>query len=170
MADAGCRYIQIDEPLFARKPAEALDYGFENLERAFHGCPDHVERTVHMCCGYPDRLDHPNYPKADPNAYLQIADAADASSIDAISVEDAHRHNDLKLLEHFQNTTVIFGLVAIAKSRVESVEEIRERLRQALEHIDGERIIAAPDCGLGLLSREMAVAKLRNLCAAAKAI
>lgn len=170
LADAGCRYIQIDEPLFARKPAEALAYGFENLERAFHGCPDHVERTVHMCCGYPDRLDHPNYPKADPDAYLQIADAADASSIDAISVEDAHCHNDLALLEHFRQTKVIFGLVAIARSRVESVEEIRQRLLQALDHIDRERLVAAPDCGLGLLGRDLAVQKLKNLCAAAKTV
>ncbi len=170
LAEAGCSHIQIDEPLFARKPAEALDYGFENLDRAFHGCPDHVVRTVHMCCGYPDRLDHPDYPKADPDAYRQIADAIERSSIDAISLEDAHRHNDLSLLEHFRDTTVIFGAVAIARSRVESVEEIRERLAAALEHIDASRLVAAPDCGLGLLGRDLAIAKLTNLCAAAKSV
>ncbi|MEJ2178152.1 MAG: cobalamin-independent methionine synthase II family protein [Gammaproteobacteria bacterium] len=170
LAEAGCQYIQIDEPLFARKPSEALDYGFDNLERAFHGCPDHVVRTVHMCCGYPDRLDHPNYPKADPDAYLQIADAVEDSSIDAVSFEDAHRHNDLALLEKFKTTTVIFGAVAIAKSRVETTDEIRERLSEALQHIDSERLVAAPDCGLGLLGRELAVAKLRNLCEAAKSV
>ncbi|MEE9322728.1 MAG: cobalamin-independent methionine synthase II family protein [Granulosicoccus sp.] len=170
LADAGCLHIQIDEPLFARKPQEALDYGFENLERAFHGCPKQVTRTVHMCCGYPDRLDHPDYPKADPNAYLQIADAVEYSSINAVSVEDAHRHNDLKLLEHFATTTVIFGAVAIAKSKVETVEEIRERLVSALQHIDAERLMAAPDCGLGLLSRQQAIDKLTNLSAAAKSV
>jgi len=170
LADAGCLHIQIDEPLFARKPQEALDYGFENLERAFHGCPKQVIRTVHMCCGYPDRLDHPDYPKADPNAYLQIADAVEYSCINAISVEDAHRHNDLKLLEHFANTTVIFGAVAIAKSKVETVEEIRERLLSALQHIDADRLIAAPDCGLGLLSRQQAIDKLTNLSTAAKSV
>jgi len=170
LAEAGCRHIQIDEPLFARKPDDALDYGFDNLERAFHGCPDSVVRTVHMCCGYPDRLDREDYPKADRSAYLQIADAVEASSIDAISVEDAHRHNDLRLLEHFQNTTVILGFVAIARSRVETVEEIRERLLQALQHIDRDRLIAAPDCGLGLLSRDQAMAKLGNLCEAARSL
>ncbi len=170
LAEAGCKYIQIDEPLFARKPTEALAYGFENLERAFHNCPRQVVRTVHMCCGYPDRLDHPDYPKADQDAYLQIADAVEQSSIDAVSVEDAHRHNDLKLLEHFQTTSVIFGVVAVAKSRVEPVDEIRCRLQQALEHIDSGRLIAAPDCGLGLLDRKTAVAKLTNLSAAARSI
>ena len=29
LADAGCAYIQVDEPVFARKPEEALEYGFE---------------------------------------------------------------------------------------------------------------------------------------------
>ena len=167
LAEAGCKYIQIDEPVFARRPQEALDYGFENLERAFHGCPDQVMRVVHMCCGYPDRLDHPDYPKADREAYLQIADAIEASSIDMVSLEDAHRHNDLKLLEHFRDTMVIFGVVAIAKSRVESVDEIVARLEQALEHIDKNRLIAAPDCGLGLLGRDLSLAKLKNMCTAA---
>ena len=32
----------------------------------------------------------------------------------------------------------------------------------ALAHIDAERLIAAPDCGLGLLGRELAIAKLQN--------
>ena len=170
LAEAGCRHIQIDEPVFARRPQDALAYGFENLERAFHGCPDGVTRTVHMCCGYPDRLDHPDYAKAPPDSYAKIAQAIEDSTIQAISFEDAHRHNDLALLETFKSTTVILGLVAIAKSHVESVEEIRARLAQALEHIDGARLIAAPDCGLGILGHDLALAKLRNLCEAARGI
>ena len=154
----------------ARKPQKALDYGMEHLERCFHGVPAEVKRTVHMCCGYPDRLDRDDYPKADPGAYLQLADAVDGSSIDAVSIEDAHRPNDLTLLERFASTTVILGVVAIAKSRIESVEEIRDRLKLALEHIDAERLIAAPDCGLGLLSRSQTVEKLKALCAATRQI
>ena len=73
LAAAGCRHIQVDEPVFARKPQQALDYGIENLERVFHGVPEDVQRIVHMCCGYPGALDTPDYPKADPQAYFQIA-------------------------------------------------------------------------------------------------
>jgi 5-methyltetrahydropteroyltriglutamate--homocysteine methyltransferase len=167
LAAAGCQHIQIDEPLFARQAAAALDYGLENLERAFHGCPDGVVRTVHMCCGYPDRLDNPDYPKAPQEAYGQLAAAIDASSIMAVSIEDAHRHNDLKLLEQFATTTVILGVVAIAESRVETAEEVAARLTRALDHIDARRLVAAPDCGLGMLGRELALAKLRALSTAA---
>ena len=168
LADEGCRHIQIDEPLFARKPDAALEYGFDNLERAFHGCPKHVTRTVHMCCGYPDRLDRLDYPKADPGSYARLADAIEDATIDAISIEDAHRPNDLSLLERFRATTVILGVVAIARSRVESVGEIAARLGTAMNHIDANRLIAAPDCGLGLLGRELARSKLANLCHAAR--
>jgi 5-methyltetrahydropteroyltriglutamate--homocysteine methyltransferase len=169
LADAGCRHIQIDEPLFARKPADALAFGLENLERAFHGCPDHVTRTLHICCGYPDRLDNDNYPKADPGAYAMLADALDASTVNAVSIEDAHRPNDLGLLERFANTTVILGVIAVAKSRIESVDEVRDRLKMALQHCPPERLIAAPDCGLGMLGRNLAMAKLKVLSEAARA-
>ena len=99
LAAAGYRYIQVDEPVFARKPQQALDYGIENLERVFHGVPEDLQCIAHMCCGYPSALDTPDYPKADPQAYFRIAGAMDEAAIDAVSIEDAHRPNDLSLLE-----------------------------------------------------------------------
>lgn len=170
LARAGCRYIQVDEPVFARKPKEALEYGFENLERTFHGVPDDVKRVVHMCCGYPNALDAEGYLKADARSYFDIADAIDQSTIDQVSIEDAHRHNDLKLLENFKNTTIILGVIAIAKSSIETVDEVRARLASALEHIDADRLVAAPDCGLGFLTRQMSISKLEVLSAAAKSL
>ena len=65
---------------------------------------------------------------------------------------------------------MILGVVAIAKSEVESVEVIRDRLQTALLHIDAERLLAAPDCGLGLLGQELAQRKLANLCEAAQSL
>ncbi len=170
LAKAGCRYIQIDEPLFARKPKEALDYGLEHIERCWQGVPAGVTKVMHMCCGYPNHLDQEDYAKADPKAYFDLAGAVDESVVDAVSIEDAHRHNDLSLLDLFRNTKVIFGVIAIARSRVETVEEVRERLQAALEHLPAERLVAAPDCGLGHLGRELAMQKLKVLSAAAKSL
>ena len=170
LVQAGCRYIQIDEPLFARKPDAALEYGVENLERVVHGCPETVVRTMHMCCGYPDRLDHPNYPKAPLESYQRLAESMEQSVFDAVSIEDAHRHNDLSMLETYRTTTIILGVITIAETRIESVEEIHTRLGQALAHIDAPRLMAAPDCGLGLLGRTLAKRKLANMCEAAHSI
>ena len=62
LAAAGCRHIRVDEPVFARKPRQALEHGIEHLEAVFHGVPEEVQRIVHMCCGYPSALDVPDYP------------------------------------------------------------------------------------------------------------
>ncbi|MFT5658391.1 MAG: 5-methyltetrahydropteroyltriglutamate--homocysteine methyltransferase [Gammaproteobacteria bacterium] len=168
LSEAGCRYIQIDEPLFARNPDEALAFGIENLERCFHGIGKHTTAVMHMCCGYPNFLDEDGYQKAQRQTYFDLADNLDDSIIQQISIEDAHQHNDLKLLERFARSTIIFGSFAVASSSVESTEQIRDRLRAALNHIDIERLIAAPDCGLGLLGRDLAMKKLKNMCEAAK--
>ncbi|MCH7555417.1 MAG: cobalamin-independent methionine synthase II family protein [Proteobacteria bacterium] len=170
LAEAGCSWIQVDEPVFARKPDRALDYGVEALGRCFAGVTAPVNRVVHICCGYPSELDQEDYPKADQQSYFALADALEAAPIDAVSLEDAHRHNDLKLLERFRSTKVILGVVGIARTRIEPVEEIRARLTQALEHIDAERLIAGPDCGLIMLERPTAMAKLANLVAAAQSL
>jgi len=170
LAAAGCSYIQVDEPLFVRKVDDALAYGVECLERCFDGVPDDVTRVMHMCCGYPGHLDDENYLKADPACYRQLARAVDASSVQQVSIEDAHCLNDLELLEDFTRTAVILGVVTIASSRIESSDHIAQRLRQALQHIDRSRLLAAPDCGLMMLGRELAMAKLKNMCDAATSI
>jgi 5-methyltetrahydropteroyltriglutamate--homocysteine methyltransferase len=170
LADAGCRWIQIDEPIFAREPDKALNYGIENIERCFYGIPAEVNRTIHICCGYPDRLDSDQYQKAPTESYFRLAPELDEAAIDVISIEDAHQPNDLSLLELFKHQTIILGVLGIARSRIESVDEIASRLRQAMDHIDKERLMAAPDCGLGMLSRRQVTAKLTNMVTAAKSL
>ena len=167
LAAAGCRWIQIDEPVLARYPDKALDLGIEALARCFHGIAAPAMRAVHVCCGYPAKLDLETYPKADNDAYFRLADALERAPLDAISLEDAHRHNDLALLERFPTKTIILGVVAIARTRIETVEEIRERLKSALQHIDPARLIAAPDCGMIMLDQPTARRKLEALASAA---
>ena len=168
LAEAGCVHIQIDEPVLARKPEVGLAHGIEQLDRCFDGLPDEVTRAAHACCGYPNHLDQTDYEKADRHAYLTVADALDATSIDVLSLEDAHAHNDLaELLGRFAHTTIALGVVTIASSRLEPVDEIRARLGEAATHLPDGRLIAAPDCGLGYLPRALALDKLRHLSEAA---
>ena len=171
LADTGCPVIQVDEPVFARKLDQALAFGLEHLDRCFHKVPKTTERVVHICCGYTDRLDpDEDYPKAPRESYQDLATGLQDVAVDTVSIEDAHRPNDLSLLERFTRTKVIFGVIAVAKSEVEEVEAVRERLRQAQDHIDPHRLIAAPDCGLGLLGGDLARRKLRVLAEAAHSL
>ena len=166
---AGCKYIQVDEPLFARKPQQAIDFGIDNLAKCFEGLENtEIEKITHICCGYPDKLDVINYPKAPLDSYKKIAKALDASLIDSVSIEDAHRYNDLELLRNFTKTKVIFGLIKIASSQIETKEEIENRVLDALNYIDKQQLIAAPDCGLGHLPRQLAIEKLKIMVNVAK--
>ncbi len=169
LADAGCQHIQIDEPVFARNPDAAQSYGVEALERCFYGVSDSVTRTMHMCCGYPDRLDNPDYPKADRAVYHALVEALDGR-IDAMSIEDCHCHNDLTLYEKFRKSTAIVGFVDVASSRIEPMEEIAARMREVLQILPPERLIGAPDCGLGFLGTKLTLIKLKNLCEAAQSV
>ena len=166
LVDAGCKYIQVDEPLFARQVDDASSFGMEGIERCFHGVPKDVTKIIHMCCGYPDHLDDEDYKKADPESYHLLAKEVDELNIDQVSIEDAHCQNNLELLEKFEKKSVIFGAIAIASSRIEREEEIIDRINSALNHIDRNRLVIAPDCGLGLLSPELAEVKLRIMCSA----
>lgn len=65
---------------------------------------------------------------------------------------------------------VVLGVVKVASSRVESVEEIRTRLKQVLTVLPAERVVVAPDCGLGFLPTELAKQKLCNMVQAAKSL
>ena len=58
-------------------------------------------------------------------------------------------------------TCLIFGLIKIASSQVETKEEIVSRINDALKFIDKEQLIVAPDCGLGHLPRDLAKIKLK---------
>ncbi|XP_072178257.1 5-methyltetrahydropteroyltriglutamate--homocysteine methyltransferase-like [Diadema setosum] len=171
LADAGCRHIQLDEPVMMREPDVALEYGIDDAAQCFDGVVPEVTKAVHLCCGYPLYLDQKDYQKADKDAYIKLADKLDCAGFDQISIEDTHRRNDLALFDRFKKTTIVLGSVAIADSRVETVEEIRARLIDVLRHLPSpNRLVVAPDCGLGFLPRDILRAKLTNMTRAAKSI
>ena len=87
----------------------------------------------------------------------------DKTDIDAISIEDAHCHLDLSFLQKIKRKKLVFGTISVSKSRVETVDEIKSRIQEALRYIEKDRLIIAPDCGLGYLSRDILRQKLKNM-------
>ena len=164
LVEKGCKFIQIDEPLFARQVNDAETFGFEGIERCFHKVPKDVKKIIHICCGYPDHLDDENYKKADPKCYIHLSKSLELLQIDQVSLEDAHCCNDLSLLELFTNKTIIWGALDVSRSRVETKDEVVNRISKVLEHIDRERLVISPDCGLGLLDTSIAMKKLKIMC------
>lgn len=65
---------------------------------------------------------------------------------------------------------VVVGSIKIASNKVESIEEIKHRIQDILTVLPADRLIVAPDCGLGFLPQELAIQKLKNMVAAAKSL
>ena len=78
--------------------------------------------------------------------------------------------NDLRLLEKFPDKKIIFGAINVTKSRLETIDEIRERISEVLNFIERDRLIISPDCGMGLFSLDLAKKKLKVMCDAVKSI
>jgi len=169
LVEHGCKIIHIDEPVLMRKPQEAMDYGIDDLKACLKGVPSDVTTITHLCCGYPSYLDHDGYKKADKELYVKLGKQLDDSGINQFSIEDAEACNDLtNMLPQFKKSTIILGVVTVARSRIETVEEIKKRVDEALKYIDSERLVLAPDCGLGFLTEDMITQKITNMVEAAK--
>ena len=58
---------------------------------------------------------------------------------------------------------MILGVLDLNDMEVESAEVVADRIRAALDHIDPDRLMLGPDCGMKYLPREVARGKLRAL-------
>lgn len=94
------------------------------------------------------------------------------SPAEVIHVEFCNKgFRELNLFKDFPKNKVLgVGVVDAKNTQVESVDEIAAHIRKALEVVPAERLLIAPDCGLGYFSRTMAYAKLRNMGAAVQKV
>jgi 5-methyltetrahydropteroyltriglutamate--homocysteine methyltransferase len=155
LVDAGCRYIQIDEPALATTPDDHAIVG-ECLEHIADGIPDDVRLGLHVCYGdysriYPEILDMPVH-----EYDLELANG-DYEQLDVFTADEFTK--DLAL-----------GVVDVHTTDVESVEEIKENIKKGLEIVPPERLTVSPDCGVKLLPREVAYQKMENMVQAAREI
>ena len=151
---AGADVVQIDEPYLQARPDDAKEYALEAITRAFDGVGG--TKALHTCFGYA-AIVHEK-----PNGYPFLAEL-DACPADEISIEAAQPRLDPALLEQLPSKRVILGVLDLNDMDIESAETIAERVRAALQHIDAERLLLGPDCGMKYLPREVARGKLRSL-------
>ncbi len=155
---AGADVVQIDEPYMQARPQKAREYGVEALNRALDG----IDGTtcVHICFGYA-ALIHER-----PEGYSFLPELS-ATPCRQVSVETAQSHLDCTVLESLGDKSILLGVLDLSSNEVESVAVIKERVRQALDHVAARRVILAPDCGMKYLSRQAAFGKLAAMCQAA---
>lgn len=148
---AGADLVQVDEPYLQAQPEKAREYGAAALGKALEGVGGTV--CVHLCFGYAALV------KEKPSGYSFLAELANVPC-QQISIESAQPGLDYSVLRDIPEQTILVGVLNLNDMKVETPEEVAGRLRKALEHVPPERIIAAPDCGMKYLPRDVAFGKL----------
>jgi 5-methyltetrahydropteroyltriglutamate--homocysteine methyltransferase len=158
---SGADVVQLDEPWLQARPEQAREYAVDAIDRALAGIA--AETELHICHGYAAVVRE----KAHRYAFLAELDAC---SVGQVSIEAAQPRLDLSVLRALASKRIAVGVLDLNDPDVEPVEVIVGRIRQALEHVDPERLVLAPDCGMKYLPRETALGKLRAMAQAASVV
>jgi 5-methyltetrahydropteroyltriglutamate--homocysteine methyltransferase len=149
LQEAGCRYIQIDEPAASTRMDE-LSLVIEAMAIVTEPLTAHT--ITHICYGD----FHHAYPKM-----LEIP-------VDQVDLEFAN--SDYSLLDDFSEHPftkhIGLGVSDVHTHEIEPVEEIVEGIRRSLKLIPADHMFVDPDCGLKTRTEAEAKAKLTNIKAA----
>jgi len=148
---AGCRVIQVDEPVMA--------YGAD-VRVAIEADAmiwREAEFPVMHCCGDTRAI------------FAQLL----AAPIAALEVEGKNVP-EVPLLNHSllqaKGMKIGYGCLNTATNEVESVEHLVADIRRGVEQLGIENMWVNPDCGMRLRKRDAAFAKLKNMCDAARIV
>ena len=155
---AGADIVQIDEPYMQARPEKAREFGVAALERALDGVAGTT--AVHICFGYAAII------HGRPSEYSFLPELA-ACSCDQISIETAQSGIDTAVLATLPGKRIILGVIDLDDLGVETPETVADRIRRALPYKRPEELVAAPDCGMKYLPRDVAYGKLESLVAGA---
>lgn len=151
---AGADYVQIDEPYMQARPEKARDYGLAALNAALEGVKGNT--AVHICFGYAAII-HER-----PEGYSFLPELSDCC-VQQVSIETAQSNLDTSVLETLRGKTVILGVIDLSTNEVETPELVAERIKRALPHVDADKVIVAPDCGMKYLPRDVAFGKMKAM-------
>ena len=142
--DAGCKYIQVDEPAFSTRLDE-IEVFIKAMGIVTQGLKAYT--LTHICYGdfsqvYPHMLDIP---------------------VDQIDLELANSGYDLIDLfrKHPFTKDIGLGVVDVHTHVTETVEQVKANIYRALEVMRPEQVYVDPDCGLKTRTAEESIAKLR---------
>jgi 5-methyltetrahydropteroyltriglutamate--homocysteine methyltransferase len=158
LANAGCRYIQLDEVAIAllcdhairqkveaigEKPDALVDLYIESINEAVAAVPAGVVIGVHMCRG--NFRGH--YLGA--GGYDSVAERFfSRTRVGHFLLEyDTERAGDFKPLRFVKDKGVVLGLVSSKTPVLEKREMLERRVREATQYVPLERLAISPQCG-----------------------
>jgi 5-methyltetrahydropteroyltriglutamate--homocysteine methyltransferase len=182
----GCTYIQIDAPQYAalidpgiregyrqrgNDPDKLLDRCIE-LDNAVIGNHPGVSFGIHLCRGNNQSKYYAS------GGYDPITSVFSRTKFNTFLLEyDDERSGGFEPLKHVpEDRTVVLGLVTSKKPKLESRDELKQRIKEATKHVPLERLALSTQCGFAsteegnLLTAEDQSAKLRLVVETAKEV
>lgn len=161
VAQAGCEFIQFDEPAWTAFPEEAT-WGAEALNRAAEGL--NVKIGLHVCGGNARRK------RVYFTKYTDLTQAFATTRIDQVSLEYCTlEYNMLALWDHwpFKGEFAV-GVIDQRSDAIETPEVVAQRTFPVLEYFEPERLLLASECGFQHVPLDITRGKLRALVAGAR--
>src|SRR5262249_44150363 len=140
------------------RPEKARDFGLRALNRVLEGIIGTT--ALHICFGYAAII-HQR-----PSGYSFLPELA-GSRVHQISIETAQSGLDCSVLTKLEGKSILLGCLDLDDPAVETPETVVARVKRALPHLQAERVILAPDCGMKYLPRDVAFGKLKAMAGAA---
>jgi 5-methyltetrahydropteroyltriglutamate--homocysteine methyltransferase len=164
LADAGCRNIQIDEPLFTMASDDEVQSAVDAINLAIEGLPDDVHVSVHYCQGnyavgkeYDGQIGHRYF---DTGRYKADLVCKIECSSYLVEYDMAHHYEGL-----LRDKQLGVGAIDVQDPKVESAEKVAERVR-ACSWLAPEQTIVTSSCGFNHLPRQTALGKMKAMTAA----
>jgi len=180
-ADAGCRYLQLDEVFIAMLCDDAYRQAVKDrgddpnklgeiygdlINEAMADIPADMTITMHLCRG--------NYKSTfmGSGAYDPVAEVLfDRIKVHGYFMEyDTDRAGGFEPLRHLPKDRIaVLGLLTTKTGALESKDAIKRRIDEATRYVDLDRLCLSPQCGFAsteegnVLSEEEEWAKLRRI-------
>lgn len=155
--DAGCRYLQLDDPVWVAlcdesfkakiegagfDVAEVRQVFYETAREILASKPEDLAVTLHMCQG---NLRSRKFYDA---TYDEIADTIFSLPFDGFFMEfDDEKYCNFELLRKLRGQRVALGVVSTRSSEIEDKDALVARVRRAAEFCPAEQLCVSTQCG-----------------------
>jgi 5-methyltetrahydropteroyltriglutamate--homocysteine methyltransferase len=162
---AGCTEITLDEPSMSCYAYKEDTKRFVSIfNETVSGIQGKCRLSTHLCFG-----NFKGRPVGFRSLKPMLPDFLDMN-VDEVHIEMANREfAEIELLAAFaEKLDVSVGIVDVKNYYIETVDDIKERIKRCLAYVPAEKLSVAPDCGLSQTARWAAKQKLINMVAGAK--
>lgn len=163
--DAGCDFVQFDEPMWTESPEQA-PWAADILNELIDSLKGRARIGLHVCGGNPRRK------RVYFTRYHDLVPAFAKVKIDEVSLEHCTLSYDLMTLWDLWKFKgdLALGVIDQRSDDLENNEVIRKRIEPALARFPRERLVLTSECGFGHVPLDITRAKLGALVTAAKTL